>query len=430
MGHPDPNDQAAVDAYNESKRGPQGVPAPGFARDFFSGWRWWGDSPSDSEPDRKTGLPKVDLRSGDSWDRGPDRGRQRMDDLMEAAREPRRDWGAPYGSPSGMAGSQGDGLIGRNMQGPWNSGRFTPGGGSTRGVGPDWQDVPPTVDELYEQLFELRRQGAQGTHDSISEWATDRQRSGSANIGRMRGRLDAQWDVDDERRAKDVKRIDMAEAGNYKGRKEQITADADAGSARLVELGIDPATFIDSAQDEYGARLANSFAGAATFSANIAAMGNQAASDRRSRAEQGFSQAEGDLTSGIADVLFMAGMNLDNSLAAINEAVLMREIGKVEAADLVDQQARDNQAIAEFTMTSPEAVGAFIEAGALSEMLSYIKSLNSIEDEPMVQFGQQLMPVDEGRSRADLQKALYEMQTDYGDEGLDRFMAQFDQPRS
>jgi len=345
-----------------------------------------------------------------------------MDDLMEAAREPRgRDWGAPAFQPN-------DPRLGRNIEGPWNSGRFTPGGGSTRGVGPDWQDVPPTVDELYEQLFELRREGAQGTHDSISDWATGKQRTGSANIGRMRGRLDAQWDVDDDRRAKDVARIGEAEVGNYKGRKEQITADADAGSARLVELGIDPETFIDSAQDEYGARLANSFAGAATFSANIAAMGNQAASDRRSRAEQGFSQAEGDLASGIGDVLFMAGMNLDNSLAAINEAVLMRQIGKVEAADLVDQQTRDNQAIADFTMTSPEAVGAFIEAGALSEMLSYIKSLNSIEDEPMVQFGQQMMPVDEGHSRADLQTALYKLQTDYGDEALDAFMAQFDQP--
>ena len=395
-------------------RGPNAVrnTAQGIGQNVF-GDSWFSDLIKRRERrlEGDAGLPKMaDLRDG--WNTGPDSGKQKMAAIMAAARDQGgRDRGAPAFQPN-------DPRLGRNIEGPWSSGRFTPGGGSTRGVGPDWQDVPPTADELYEELFDLRRAGAQGTFDAISDWATDKQRSGAANIGRMRGRLGAQWDVDDERRGKDVARIGMAEAGNYKGRKAQVTADADASRGRLVELGIDPDTFIDSPQDEYGARLANSFAGGATFSATVEMMGNRAAADRRSRAEQGFSQAESDLASGVSDALFMAQMNLDNSMATINEAVLMRQIDKVEAADLVDQKATDAFNIATFVEANPGAVAAFMDAGALPDMLDYIIALTNGQDEGMSEspFTGDMLPDDDIQSKLDIQKALLDLQTQHGDE--------------
>lgn len=328
--------------------------------------------------------PRRIASSRDGWNVGAN-SQQRMADLMRAARMPIDRQDARSLQPNDPRSGRIGGAFGAPPVDPNQSGQFTPGYTPT--------PPPPTIDELYAQLYEMKKGTAQGTYDSIADWASGKQKTGARQLGDYRGRLGAQFDEQDAGRQADTDRIynagdaasGVAPSGqlvdNFLDRGSQISSDFDTGSARLAELGIDPGSFMDGPGDTQGSLLANQINGAAQYSETLGQIGNEAARFRRGRAEEGISEAERNLSSNLSDVLFIAQQNLDNSLAGINEAALMRTISKAEAAELVQQTQADSEAIAQFAMTSPEAVDAFMEMGEIPAMLSYIKWVSEGADQ-------------------------------------------------
>jgi len=349
---------------------------------FFSGWRWLGDGEPDST---QTDAQRI-ASSRDGWNVGVN-SQQRMADLMRAARMPIGRQGARSLQPNDPRWGRIGGAFGAPPVDPNESGQFTPGYTPAPPPPP-----PPTIDDLYAQLYDLQRGTAQGTYDAIADWASGKEKTGTRQLADYRGRLGAQFDEQDAGRKAAIDRIynagdaasGVAPSGqlvdNFMDRGSQISSDFDAGSVRLAELGIDPGSFMEGPGDTQGALLANQLNGAAQYSETLAFIGDEAGRFRRGRAEEGISEAERNLSSNIADVLFIAQQNLDNSLAGISEAALMRTISKAEAAELVQQTQADSEAIAQFAMTSPEAVQAFMEMGEVPAMLSYIKWITEGDD--------------------------------------------------
>ena len=144
----DPNDPRTI-AYNESKRGRQSAPMPGFVRDFFSGWRWWGDGKPDST---QTDAQRI-ASSRDGWNVGAN-SQQRMTDFMRAAGMPIGRQDARSLQPNDPRLGRIGGAFGASPVDPNQSGQFTPGYTPA--------PPPPTLDDLYAQLYEMQRGTAQG----------------------------------------------------------------------------------------------------------------------------------------------------------------------------------------------------------------------------------------------------------------------------
>ena len=419
----DPNDPRTI-AYNESKRGRQSAPMPGFVRDFFSGWRWWGDGKPDST---QTDAQRI-ASSRDGWNVGAN-SQQRMTDFMRAAGMPIGRQDARSLQPNDPRLGRIGGAFGASPVDPNQSGQFT------HGYTP--APPPPTLDDLYAQLYEMQRGTAQGTYDSISDWASGKQRTGAGQLADYRARLGAQFDEQDVGRQADTDRIynagdaasGVAPSGqlvdNFMDRGSQLASDVGGSTGRLQALGIDPASFIEGPADQQGALLANQFNGAAQYSETLAHIGNEAARFRRGRAEEGISEAERNLSSNLSDVLFIAQQNLDSSLAGISEAALMRKISKEEAQLLLDEKQADSQAIAQFAMTSPETVEAFMGMGEIPAMLSYIKWVTDGADQSgmsaspfdLDENGNPVMISDKSAlDKIKIQTAITEFAQQYGDD--------------
>ena len=425
----DPNDPKNI-AYNESKRGPQGVPMPGFVRDFFSGWRWWGDGPAQPGPTNTIQSQPSGAGSSLSGVNNTayksDYGLQRMADLRKAAALENK-----YGSASAGIGMQPNDPRKPAMPGvgggrdPWMTGQFTPGGVQA----PDPRLGLSESERLYQQLYDLQRDQAQGTYDSIEEWASGRDQRGRDRLANYRTRIGGQLDQQDERRSRDVGRIRDAEQTNTVESIGQLTDDLGAAVTRLNSLGIDPTVHLADVRDEFGGAIAEGLSSGAAYVNHVEMIGNEAADMRRNRIEFGLSEAEADLAGGIADVMAIASMNLQNSLSAIDQAVLQQQISKAEGKELLDRGNAQAAIIAEFTLSNPDAVAAFMEQpNGLALFMNYLSDLRSGADDIMVahptdidEFGAPIpTPVSEADSLVDYQNKMIEFLQQYGEDEYNR----------
>lgn len=409
-----------------------------WARDFlgglFEGWRWWGDGPAQSGP---TSGPTNTIQSQpsgagsslSSLDNSAYKstyGLQRMADLRKAAHLESK-----YGSAGAGSGVQPNSprppVVPRVGGGrdPWMTGQFTPGGVQA----PDPRLGLSESERLYEQLYDLQRGQAQGTYDAIEDWASGRGERGRNRLADYRTRIGGQLDQQDERRSRDVGRIRDAEQTNTVEGIGQLSDDLGAAVSRLNSLGIDPNVHLTDVRDEFGGAFAEGLSSGASYVNHVELIGNEAADMRRNRIEFGLSEAEADLAGGIADVMSIASMNLQNSLSAIDQAVLQQQISKAEGKELLDRENAQAAIIADFTVSNPDAVAAFMEQpNGLALFMNYLSDLRSGSDDVMVahptdidEFGAPLqVPVGEASKLTDYQNKMIEFLQQHGEEEYNR----------
>ena len=202
-----------------------------------------------------------------------------------------------------------------------------------------------------------------------------------------------------------------------------------AAVTRLNSLGIDPTVHLADVRDEFGGAIAEGLSSGAAYVNHVEMIGNEAADMRRNRIEFGLSEAEADLAGAIADVMAVASMNLQNSLSAIDQAVLQQQISKAEGKELLDRGNAQAAIIAEFTLSNPDAVAAFMEQpNGLALFMNYLSDLRSGADDIMVahptdidEFGAPIpTPVSEADSLVDYQNKMIEFLQQYGEDEYNR----------
>jgi hypothetical protein len=255
------------------------------------------------------------------------------------------------------------------------------------------------LQDLFDKIIAQRTGEADAAFKTVDDWAdtegADRQR----RIGDTRATIGRQFDEHDLLRARDMARVyDAGDAAggvapsgrlvdSYTDRRDTFEADAAAASSRLANLGIDPAAYIDSPQDEYGFALAKSFNSAALFSETLESIGNEGARMRRERTEMGLQGSEIQLAEAQSQIAMLTQLQLDDSMSAINDALLVGEIDKNAAIQMLlpelsqamnaVNQAQNLGAFSHAMGSSSSAMQGAISSGLGSDYMDYLSQLSS-----------------------------------------------------
>lgn len=252
---------------------------------------------------------------------------------------------------------------------------------------------------LFDQILEQRRGESGARFDTLKDYYDGQATSRGNRLGSIGTTIRGQFDQHDAMRGRDADRIydagnaaaGVAPSGmladNYQDRDTNLRADAAAASQRLEGLGISPASYIQGAQDEFGALLADGFNSGAQFANTLEMIGNEAGRMRRERMEMGLGQAELDLGDAVAQAALMNQMRLDSEMSKINDALLVGEIDKntamamllpeIQNAQSVVAQSQNMDALAQALVTTPGALQGASGAGVLPDYMDYLTSLNS-----------------------------------------------------
>ncbi len=252
---------------------------------------------------------------------------------------------------------------------------------------------------LFDQILEQRRGESGARFDTLKGYYDGQATSRANRLGSIGTTIRGQFDQHDAMRGRDADRIydagnaaaGVAPSGmlvdNYQDRNTNVRADAAAASQRLESLGISPASYIQGAEDEFGALLADGFNSGAQFANTLEMIGNEAGQMRRERMEMGLGQAELDLGDAVAQAALMNQMRLDSEMSRINDALLVGDIDtntamamllpEIQNAQSVVAQSQNMDALAQALVTTPGALQGATGAGVLPEYMDYLTSLNS-----------------------------------------------------
>ena len=185
---------------------------------------------------------------------------------------------------------------------------------------------------LAEQLADTNRGYAQGRYNDLTSF-----------LDAERTRAGAQFDSDEQaivkqllgsdakrRQAEDMYTARRGQSFNELQRK--FDARTDAASARLKNLGIDPAGYTNVVGQEMGALLGAQMQSGADLAERMAMLGAERAQLGIGRAKAGMAKERRAFDRNASDMLFQGSQRLSYELQDINQALMNRRISAADAA--------------------------------------------------------------------------------------------------
>ena len=219
---------------------------------------------------------------------------------------------------------------------------------------------------LAEQLAETNRGYAQGRYNDLTSF-----------LDAERTRAGAQFDSDEEaivnqllasdasrRQAEDMYTARRGQSFNELQRK--FDARTDAASARLKNLGIDPAGYTNVVGQEMGALLGAQMQSGADLAERMAMLGAERAQLGIGRAKAGMAKERRAFDRNASDMLFQGSQRLSYELQDINEALMNRRISAADAAAASAAAANEARAQAARAMVIGQSIGMPGDAAAAS----------------------------------------------------------------
>ena len=219
---------------------------------------------------------------------------------------------------------------------------------------------------LAEQLADTNRGYAQGRYNDLTSF-----------LDAERTRAGAQFDSDEEaivnqllasdasrRQAEDMYTARRGQSFNELQRK--FDARTDAASARLKNLGIDPAGYTNVVGREMGALLGAQMQSGADLAERMAMLGAERAQLGIGRAKAGMAKERRAFDRNASDMLFQGSQRLSYELQDINEALMNRRISAADAAAASAAAANEARAQAARAMVIGQSIGMPGDAAAAS----------------------------------------------------------------
>ena len=219
---------------------------------------------------------------------------------------------------------------------------------------------------LAEQLADTNRGYAQGRYNDLTSF-----------LDAERTRAGAQFDSDEQaivnqllasdaqrRQAEDMYTARRGQSFNELQRK--FDARTDAASARLKNLGIDPAGYTNVVGQEMGALLGAQMQSGADLAERMAMLGAERAQLGIGRAKAGMAKERRAFDRNASDMLFQGSQRLSYELQDINEALMNRRISAADAAAASAAAANEARAQAARAMVIGQSIGMPGDAAAAS----------------------------------------------------------------
>lgn len=219
---------------------------------------------------------------------------------------------------------------------------------------------------LAEQLADTNRGYAQGRYNDLTGF-----------LDAERTRAGAQFDSDEQaivkqllgsdakrRQAEDMYTARRGQSFNELQRK--FDARTDAASARLKNLGIDPAGYTNVVGQEMGALLGAQMQSGADLAERMAMLGAERAQLGIGRAKAGMAKERRAFDRNASDMLFQGSQRLSYELQDINQALMNRRISAADAAAASAAAANEARAQAARAMVIGQSFGMPGDAAAAS----------------------------------------------------------------
>ena len=219
---------------------------------------------------------------------------------------------------------------------------------------------------LAEQLADTNRGYAQGRYNDLTSF-----------LDAERTRAGAQFDSDEQaivkqllgsdakrRQAEDMYTARRGQSFNELQRK--FDARTDAASARLKNLGIDPAGYTNVVGQEMGALLGAQMQSGADLAERMAMLGAERAQLGIGRAKAGMAKERRAFDRNASDMLFQGSQRLSYELQDIDQALMNRRISAADAAAASAAAANEARAQAARAMVIGQSFGMPGDAAAAS----------------------------------------------------------------
>jgi len=219
---------------------------------------------------------------------------------------------------------------------------------------------------LAEQLADTNRGYAQGRYNDLTGF-----------LDAERTRAGAQFDSDEQaivkqllgsdaqrRQAEDMYTARRGQSFNELQRK--FDARTDAASARLKNLGIDPAGYTNVVGQEMGALLGAQMQSGADLAERMAMLGAERAQLGIGRAKAGMAKERRAFDRNASDMLFQGSQRLSYELQDINQALMNRRISAADAAAASAAAANEARAQAARAMVIGQSIDMPGDAAAAS----------------------------------------------------------------
>jgi len=242
------------------------------------------------------------------------------------------------------------------FRGPWGSGQFKSGHGSSTAVNPEWQqegfflpDDPQggrfgDLLDLYDQLHASDSAAAKGVLDTIQQYLASAGSTGAANIESDRvainNQLDDMWENSfgvDGREAKNDLRFESEFLTAIEGMEDTT----EAAEARLGVWGVDPQRWIAGAGAEVGALLTSQAENGARFANEMGAIMKMAHGMANARVNQGMYGEARNLANTVSQLGLQAQLGYKANLQQIDRELLMNQISVEQASLALDAAEED-----------------------------------------------------------------------------------------
>ncbi len=242
------------------------------------------------------------------------------------------------------------------FMGPWGSGQFGPGPGSSTGVNPEWQqdgfflpedNVRGRFDgllELYDQLHASDSEAAQGYYDTIQQYISG---AGSGRASQIQSDTNAiNRQLDDVFAATEDrdKNNDLRFEAEFQTAINGMEDTQEAADARLGTWGIDPQRWTAGAGAETAALLTSQAQNGARFANEMGAIMKTAHGMATARANQGMAAEARNLANTVSQLGLQAQLQLKSNMQAIDRELAMNKIGVEQASIAMDAAQSEAEA--------------------------------------------------------------------------------------
>ena len=247
------------------------------------------------------------------------------------------------------------------FMGPWGSGQFKSGHGSSEGVNPEWQQpgffLPEdNVRGRFDGLLELYDQLHASDTDAAKQYlSTIQQYIGGAGAGRagqiqedtdaINRQLDEVFAATEER----DKNNDLRFEAEFQTAIDGMEDTQEAAELRLGTWGIDPQRWVAGAGAETAALLTSQAMDGARFANEMGAIMKMAHGMATARVNQGMAAEARNLANTVSQLGLQAQLNYQNNIQQIDRELLMNKIGVEQASmalDAANEQAEADSAAA------------------------------------------------------------------------------------
>ena len=233
------------------------------------------------------------------------------------------------------------------FMGPWGSGQFKSGHGSSTAVNPEWQEPGFYLSEdnvrgrfddllaLYDQLHSSDSEAAKSYFDTIQAYIGDSGTRGANQIQSdtdvINRQLDDMWENSfgvDGREAKNDLRFEAEFQNAIQGMEDT----QEAADARLGTWGIDPQRWTAGAGAETAALLTSQAMNGARFANEMCAIMKMAHGMANARVNQGMAAEARNLANTVSQLGLQAQLQYKSNIQQIDRELLMNKIGVEQAS--------------------------------------------------------------------------------------------------